>query len=467
MPEQPSAIIVGSKGFVEAVQGHLRMRMGSAPEVARDPAELVARCDARGDVVVIEYAGEPWLEALRQLRVRHAAGSLAIVAAVPESQADGLQPLQRVGVDEVVRWQGRVDPVLWAVDRVMARPRPANPPPTTAQGRSVASPSPVVPAPARPPKSPSGRGQADSTPGALTPPAPTEPRPRTASWPGSLPDAGEARQLLSSFSLSFGGEGAERSVAEKVLAALDPAERDAVFAPSAPAGTAALFAATAAQRLRLALAVGRLPASPADAPLAVDVAAGQRLLSEADELIARLKELSAGPAPELAASSEAVRRALVDLGLALSGGLSQLLPAGEAAPQAPAAPAEAKPPAARVLTVEQEEPRSKPERRQRALWVAFAVIALAAAGYHGWHQLNRRAPPPGLPGLPANTYGVERGGGKMVSALPGKQVDPAELQRFKAFEQARGNVVREVGPGSWLVEPAAPAAAAQAPGGNP
>jgi hypothetical protein len=39
------------------------------------------------------------------------------------------------------------------------------------------------------------------------------------------------------------------------------------------------------------------------------------------------------------------------------------------------------------------------------------------------------------------------------TALRGKAIDGAELERFKAAEKAKGNVVKEVAPGTYRVLP--------------
>jgi len=129
MSETLSAVVAGSKGFVDAVQGHLKLRFGAAPRVASDPAETLRVCADGGGLLVLEYAGSPWLEAVKSLRGACGDAALSIVAAVPLAQAADVQPLQRAGVDEVVSWQGRVDPVMWAVDRIVGRQsaRPAGP----------------------------------------------------------------------------------------------------------------------------------------------------------------------------------------------------------------------------------------------------------------------------------------------------------------------------------------------------
>ncbi len=97
MSETLSAVVAGSKGFVDAVQGHLKMRFGTPPLVARDPAEALRACADKGGLLVLEYAGSPWLEAVKNLRGACGDAALSIVAAVPLAQAADVRPLQRAG----------------------------------------------------------------------------------------------------------------------------------------------------------------------------------------------------------------------------------------------------------------------------------------------------------------------------------------------------------------------------------
>jgi hypothetical protein len=46
-----------------------------------------------------------------------------------------------------------------------------------------------------------------------------------------------------------------------------------------------------------------------------------------------------------------------------------------------------------------------------------------------------------------------RGGVAVFTTLPGKPIDAAELERFKAAEKAKGNVVKEIAPSCARVPP--------------
>jgi hypothetical protein len=49
---------------------------------------------------------------------------------------------------------------------------------------------------------------------------------------------------------------------------------------------------------------------------------------------------------------------------------------------------------------------------------------------------------------------VNQGATKILRAYAGARVDPGQLERFRAQEQARGNLVRELAAGIWVIEPA-------------
>jgi hypothetical protein len=200
------------------------------------------------------------------------------------------------------------------------------------------------------------------------------------------------------------------------------------------------------QRGRADAALAALRGAALD-PSSLEAAAAQALLAAVDDLLARTgAALDAAPAP--APQLEPARAALVERGVALAGELSQL-GAAEAPPRV-SRPAPAPQAAARVLSNERPEAVS---RGPRGLAILLVIVVVAATGYHGWTRVTRSAPPPlTFANAPANTLGVERGGTRVLTVLPGKRVDPAALERFREAERARGFTVREAGPGTWLVE---------------
>ena|SRR6266568_215696 len=278
---------------------------------------------------------------------------------------------------------------------------------------------------------------------------------REAVWPATVASAAAAETLLAGALRGGRGSGAAAEAAARVASALSPDEC-AALTGGPVAHDPALLRAAAALRLRLELALATVPAAgaPFDGP------AAQVLLGEVDAVLAQVKAAFDAAEPALAASLKPIRLALVDGGVAFAAGINQLVPLGAGEP-APAPPRE---PAARLLTNERDEEAGP--RRATGLWVALGVAAAIAASYHGWARATRNvAPPPTFVGAPVNTLGVERGGMRVLSTLPGKALNLAELERFKTAEQAKGNIVKQTGPGTWLVVPAT--TAARSPGGSP
>ncbi len=217
----------------------------------------------------------------------------------------------------------------------------------------------------------------------------------------------------------------------------------------------AALRATAALRWRIA-AVLEHARSAGSAP---DADAARALPADIDAALGALKALAGAAPADALRGIEAARNALVKEAIQLTETI-----AGARGTVPPAqAPAAAKAPSARVLSNERDEAAP---RRPLALWVVFGIALALAGAYHGRKLLS---PPPtpraSFANAPANTIGQARGGGKVMSVLPGHSVDPTELERFRSNEQAKGNVVKEVGPGTWIVLPAG--GEPRAPGGSP
>ena len=92
----------------------------------------------------------------------------------------------------------------------------------------------------------------------------------------------------------------------------------------------------------------------------------------------------------------------------------------------------------------------------KGIWFAFGAVVLLAVAYHGYQFATREPHEPlaSLPGAPAQTYLVNQGASHVLRAYAGARVDPGELEQFRAQELARGNVLRELGAGIWIIEPA-------------
>ena len=449
MSEPLNAVVAGSKGFVEALDGPLRMRLGAAPTVVQDPAGALLACAGAGALLVIEYVGSDWLGTVKNLRSLCERSQLPIVVAIPGARMGELADLQRAGVDEAVRWDARVDPVVWAVDRVLsARPRSMTPPPVAGAAISTETGFEIyeVPAPAI-----AAGGQPGASSALAAPAPPASPVPA----PSALPAPLEVEGLLAA--ALAGMEPADEAllgVTERVLAQLTELERRAL-SEALPVDGAALRA-TAALRWRIA-AVLEHARSAGSAP---DADAARALPAEIDAALGALKALAGAAPADALRGIEAARNALVREAIQLT----ETIASAGATAVLPEAPASAKAPAARVLSNEREDTAP---RRHVALWVALGVALSIAGAYHARKLLRPRlVPRASIANAPANTVGMAHREGKVLSAVPGKSVDPLELERFKAAEQAKGNVVKEVSPGTWLVMPAAQPAPS-APGGSP
>lgn len=455
MDRSPSgAVVAGTRAFSAALLAPLAARVGTRPRVAADAAQALALCPGPGGVAVIEYAGEGSLPAIERL-VREG-GARVLVAVAPEHRA-AEAALRALGA-EPIGWDGRPEPVVAALGAIA---------PAAAPAPAIAV---VGPAHLAAPRAAGATATAPEQPALLEGRAAGEPAPRgaaitplpatvaAAAWPATAPGPAEAeRALAGSLAGALPPGAALASAAEQVVAGLTALEREVLAGDPQPFDAAPVRAA-AVMRLRVAAALASAP--PPGAP--VDGAALQRILGEIDGLLAQVKALLAGAPAEARLPLEAVRNALVREAIrfseAAAGGAIADAPA---ATPPPAAPAPRREPA-RAGAAPRPVVAAPGERRRPA--VLLAILALSAAGaggYHAWRLLARRpAPPPSYPGAPAGTFRVDRGANRLLMTLPGQRVDPAELERFGRLEAARGNVVRPVSPGTWIIE-RAPAAEAR------
>ena len=90
-------------------------------------------------------------------------------------------------------------------------------------------------------------------------------------------------------------------------------------------------------------------------------------------------------------------------------------------------------------------------------WGLVVVLVLAVAGavaYHGHRYVNRPKPTaPLVSGAPSGTVGTVTPQGQVIVAPAGVKLDPKEVENFKNLEKAKGNEVREVLPGTFIVSP--------------
>jgi hypothetical protein len=213
-------------------------------------------------------------------------------------------------------------------------------------------------------------------------------------------------------------------------------------------------------RVRVAAALATVPA----AEIEVDAGAVSALLAEIDGLLSQVSTLAASAPPDAQQSLEAVRNALVREAIDFSEAVQRASPAG-AAPEAPPA-RPARPTTARLLSVD-AEPVAPSSRRGVVGWAVLALAGLLAGGYHGWGWYHRRevraARSVGLPRGSIEVPGPPGAPRIVVPASSEEAPDAAEVQRFKAAEEAKGNVVRESGGVLEIVPGTAGAAATGQP----
>jgi hypothetical protein len=425
-------VLAGSKPFTKALAGPIAERMGQPPFIAGDPGQAFALCRSASGVLVFEYAAA-WMPVVKDLG--RTSARLRMVAAVPPATADAEPALRELGV-LAVPWQGDPATLLDALHGA-AGPAPRAAPATTPTpffGDVTAPLAPAAAVPAQPP-----------VPPPLATPAN---RDAPAVWPATAPGDDEAEQLLCA---AFAGLRAAGDPAlDAVLAALTPVERQALEGDAAIADPAPLRR-LAALRYRIASALASAPAPGAP----VDAAAGGAMLAEIDGGLATLKALPE-PVPGTAGQLDAFRKALVKEAVDLSELLHRLQPA--AAPQA--APVVA---ARRIATgavridgAAQAAEEERAGRRNVGLWVALALVVVAGGAFHAHAYWTRqgRADRNRVAGAPAGLFGTPAPGGVPQVLMPGRgPADPAEIQRFRREQEAKGNKIVELKGGGLLVIP--------------
>jgi hypothetical protein len=461
-------IIAGTKPFALALFAPVTERAGSRPRIAPEPAAALTLCAVSSDVLVVEY-GPLWLPALTQLRQQHP--GLRVVAALPHGQEGAALSLEPLSID-AVPWDGRAVSVLPAIERAIGRSKAAA---TTSPGLAVVPP-PVPPRVARPPPlaPPAPEQAAPASPAtpaldlftdlgasAVTPlPASlaAEPGmtlsalPGRAAWPASGPGAAEAELLLRHAAAGTVDTSPLRPVIELTVEGLSPLERE-VFTGGTVEVDAALIRHAAVLRFRVAAALATRPPPGA----AVDGDAVAELLSEIDGVLDAVKGLLADAPPETRGSLEAIRNALVKEAVDFSEACHEL-GSGRAPPTLVLGRESGRITGSRLLSVHAgAEVEDRPEtRRRRVVSLVLLAIALAlGVAYHGWNYLNAPAslPPATYEGAPAGTMALQNGPQYFLVALPGENVNPAELERYRQHEAKRGNRVREIIPGTWIIEP--------------
>jgi hypothetical protein len=234
------------------------------------------------------------------------------------------------------------------------------------------------------------------------------------------------------------------------VAALSTAEKAAAQGQKLPFDPSPVRRAVGL-RWQVAAAIDTLPSLGAK----VDPAAVQAVLVGIDEVLADLKEQSDDAAPEALRAIEMVRHALVKEAIDLTEALQQVAPAEvveeiTTSRKARRSQAAAVTRVVRTSTTADDGPRNVPW----GLVVVLVLVVIAAAAYHGYRFVNRGAPtPPAISGAPPGTVGTMTPQGKVVVVPPGAKVDPKAMENFKNLERAKGNEVREVSPGTFVVTP--------------
>jgi hypothetical protein len=295
----------------------------------------------------------------------------------------------------------------------------------------------------------------------------------SGTWPGTVLSATDAEGLLAGALVGLWPEAALRPLTERVLEGLSPSEKGALQEHDLPFEPGPVRRAAGLRwQVAAALACAPPPGPGGDLP-PVDQAAVRAILSGIDAVLADLKRMSEGATPEALRAIENVRHLLVKEAIDLTEAVQRLVPEGtaEIAVTGDGAAARARVPGTRLIyTVSGRDRTETP--KPWGLIVFLGVLAAVAAGYHGYRYVNRPRPqPPTLSSAPSGTAALVLPSSKMVAAPPGQRPDPQEVERFKAQEQAKGNEVKEVLPGTYVVVPAAHASGAPPapppPGGNP
>lgn len=476
MTRNLQAVIAGSKGFAEALDETLRLR-GSGPAVVVSGAEeMLAACGGDRVLLVVEYDGPACLDALRKLRAARDRASLAIVAAVPAARAEELDAVRGAGVDEAVCWSARLEPVAWAVARVLAdrgaaadqhggevRAAPArvgfaarglvpgSAPPVLAPIAPLARPPAHTLAP---PVVAAAHGAAAVAMAAVAP----SPAPAPESVEAELPSDEDLAALLGdALAGVLPAHAGLRQLAQRVAGSLSALERAALTGDELPCDPAPLrTAALLRWRVEAVLERARGGSGPIDAPSAA------RLPAALDRALQALQESSGAMPAAAKAEVAAIRNALVREAIHLTDALARLA----VAPAAPvAAPAGAQPAATRLLSNERDALERKGPRPRSGLAVLFAAVLLATAGYHAYAWWHRPAPPPPrrMGGAPEGLAlrGTPPGRVKVLVSELGRPVDPAQLERFRKEQELHGASVRQLAPHVVVVESPDPARPAE------
>ena len=480
------AVVAGSPEFVDAMLPLFTDRLGGAPRVADSPLLASALCQEGVRLLVYEHGGREWLTLCEGLR-GIAGPDLAVIVALPPEHADDVAEISATA-SAVVSWHGQAQPVLEAANRVLAaRDSPAPPPrraapvltPQPAKVSVNPSPTPPRPFTARPPPRPvmtpaprpadpgpdlfgsifdeeADREAAtpeavavDSPPPRSIPPPPSIPA-QFAVWPGTVLSAADGQAVMRAALSGLWPEPSLRPVTEKLVASLSTAEKGATMGQKLPFDPVPVRRAVGL-RWQVAAALDTLPSQGAK----VDQAGVQAILEGVDEVLADLKTLSDGASPEALRALETIRHALVKEAIDLTEALQKVATPDlveEITRSGKARKGAGAPQTRMVYTA--NSPDRGPRQVPWGLVVVLVLVVAGAVAYHGFRYVNRpSATAATVTGAPSGTVGSVTPQGKVIVAPAGTKLDPKEVENFRNLEKAKGNDVREVLPGTFIVSP--------------
>jgi hypothetical protein len=354
-------------------------------------------------------------------------------------------------------------------------PGPAPGAPPVAPKRAVGSPAPA-PSPSAPPATPARMSpragiapdgpflsgdsidvEVDEAIAAIEPRAPVlyAPPPSTgaagADWPATTPAADQAEAALVRALDGAGAAAGLDAVAAQVAAGLTDLEREILRGAAAPIDAEPIRRA-AVMRVRVAAALASRPRPGTP----VDDGAVHAFLAELDALLSAVGAQAASAPAEVQGSLDAIRSALVTEAIDFSEMAQRVAPASAPPVTADPRPARRPLPVAGLTKVLDFRAREEASGRGRALWVLVALAVLGGGGFHLHRYLTRPEPLeiPTLAGAPDGLMLAAQGGKRLLVALPGKRIDPMQLDAFRAKQSAAGIEVREIAPGTWILDPA-------------
>jgi hypothetical protein len=269
-------------------------------------------------------------------------------------------------------------------------------------------------------------------------------------WPASVLSADDGLSVVRAALSGLWPEQRLRPVTEKVVAALSTAEKAAAQGHKLPFDPEPVRRAVGL-RWQVAAALQALP--PTGAP--VDQGAVQAILLGIDDVLAALKEQSDDAAPEVLRAIETVRHTLVKEAIDLTEALQQVAPPEVVEEITTSRKARRAGPAAVTRMVRStNEVDGGPSQVPWGFVVLLVLAAVGATAYHGYRYVNRAKPAAStISGAPSGTVGTVTPRGKVVVAPSGVTLNPAEVESFKNLERAKGNEVREISPGTFIVSP--------------